>query len=87
MSRRFHGPVYFQNGFGSNFESLLNSTNRSAKSTDVEMFFLRFDYVLFSFLIFYTSNALIDMLEILFSREKVPQNVSKNKLVRKSSVT
>ena len=27
------------------------------------------------------------MLEILFSREKVSQNVSKNKLVRKNAVT
>ena len=36
-----------------NFEYLLNSTNRSAKPTDV-------------------TNALIDMVEILLSREKVP---------------
>ena len=41
----------------------------------------------FSFLISYALNALIDMGEILFSREKVPQNVSKNKLVRKNAVT
>ena len=31
----------------------------------------------------YNSNALIDMVEVLFSPEKVPQNVSKKKLVRK----
>ena len=30
---------------------------------------------------------LIDMVEILFSREKVSLNVSKNKLVRKNAVT
>ena len=35
-------------------------------------FFLPFNKVQFSFLISYTSNALIDMVEILFSREKVP---------------
>ena len=37
-------------------------------------------------MISYALNALIDMGEILFSREKVPQNVSKNKLVRKNAV-
>ena len=35
----------------------------------------------------YTLNAPIDMLEILFSREKVSQSVSKNKLIRKNAVT
>ena len=39
----------------------------------------------FLFLISY-SCALIDVVEILFSREKVPKNVSKNKLVRKNAV-
>ena len=34
-----------------------------------------------------TSIAHIDMVEILFSREKVPLNVSKNKLFRKIAVT
>ena len=53
VSRRFHGPVYFWNGFGPNFEYVLNSTNWSAKPTDL-------------------TNALIDMVEILLSREKVP---------------
>ena len=38
-------------------------------------------------LISYTSNALIDMVEILFLREKVSLNVSKNKLVRQTAVT
>ena len=38
---------------GPNIEYLLNSTNRSAKPTDL-------------------TNALVDMVEILFSREKVP---------------
>ena len=53
VSRRFHGPVYFWNDFGADFDYLLNSTNRSAKPTDL-------------------TNALIDMVEILLSREKVP---------------
>ena len=53
VSRRFHVPVYFWNGFGADFDYLLNSTNRPAKPTDL-------------------TNALIDMVEILFSREKVP---------------
>ena len=53
VSRSFHGLVYFWNGFGANFDYLLNSTNRSAKPTDL-------------------TNALIDMVEILLSREKVP---------------
>ena len=39
---RFHGPVYFQNGFGANFEYLLNSTNESAKPTDLKMIFFAF---------------------------------------------
>ena len=37
-------------------------------------------------MISYALNALIDMGEILFSREKVPQNASKNKLVPKNDV-
>ena len=32
-------------------------------------------------------HALIDMVEVLFSPEKVLQYVSKNKLVRKNAVT
>ena len=28
MSRRFQGPAYFQNGFGGNFEYLLNCCTR-----------------------------------------------------------
>ena len=35
----------------------------------------------------YASNALLDMVEILFSWEIVPWNVSKNKPVRKNAVT
>ena len=35
----------------------------------------------------YTSNELIDMVEVLFSRKKVPLNVSRNKLVRENAVT
>ena len=60
LAWRFHGPVYFQNGFGANFEYLLNSAN----------FCLLITFS--TFFISYTSNALIDMVEILFSREKVP---------------
>ena len=48
----FADQFIFENGFGANFDYLLNSTNRSAKPTDL-------------------TNALIDMVEILFSREKV----------------
>ena len=38
--RDFHGPVL--NGFGANFEYLLNSTNQSAKPTDLKMIFFAF---------------------------------------------
>ena len=85
MSRRFDGPVYF---FGANFEYLLNSKNQSAKPTDLKIiFFLPYNNVQFSFLISYTSNAVIDIVQILFSREKVASNVSKNKLARINGVT
>ena len=42
VSRRFHEPVYFKNGFGTRFEYLLNSTNQSAKLTDLKMIFFAF---------------------------------------------
>ena len=42
VSRRFHGPVYFLNGFGANFGSLLNSTNQSAKPSDLKTIFFAF---------------------------------------------
>ena len=42
VPRRFHGPVYFQNGFCANFEYLLNSTNQSIKPTDLKMIFFAF---------------------------------------------
>ena len=60
---------------GVNFEYLLNSTNQSAKPTDLKMIsiFLRFNNVQFSFFISYTSNAPVDMVEVLFSWEKVPK--------------
>ena len=50
VSRRFHGPVYYWNGFGANFEYLLNSTNQAAKQqnnkTDLKMiFFLPFNNI------------------------------------------
>ena len=55
--RSCHGvltdQLIFRTVLALNFEHLLNSTNRSAKPTDL-------------------TNALIDMVEILFSREKVP---------------
>ena len=55
------------------FRTVLNSTNQSAKPTGLKMiFFLPFNNVQFSFFISYTSNAPVDMVEVLFSREKVP---------------
>ena len=42
VPRRFHGPVYFKKGFCANFEYLLNSTNQSAKPTDLKMIFFVF---------------------------------------------
>ena len=53
-------------------EYLLNSTNQSEKPTDLKMTFLIFNNVYFSLFITYTSSALTDMVEILFSWEKVP---------------
>ena len=54
-----------------NFEYLLNSTDQSAKPTDLKIiFFLPSNNVQFSFLIPYTANAFIYMVEILFSQEK-----------------
>ena len=38
----FHGPVYFQNGFGANFEYFLSSTNQSATSIGLKMKFFAF---------------------------------------------
>ena len=86
--RLFYG-VFTENGLCVNFECLLNSTNQSAKPTDLKMIsiFLLFNNVQFSFFIYYTSNAPVDMVEVLFSREKVPLNVSKNTLVHKNAVT
>ena len=49
----FMDQFIFRTVLAPNFEYLLNSTNRSAKPTDL-------------------TNALVDMVEILFSREKVP---------------
>ena len=42
LPRRFHGPVYFQNGFGANLEYLLSPTNQSAKPTDLKMIIFAF---------------------------------------------
>ena len=58
----FTDQFIFRTVFSANFEYLLNFTNQLAKPTDL----------CFLFLISYTSNALIVMAEILFSREKVP---------------
>ena len=58
----FTDQFIFRTVFSANFEYLLNFTNQLAKPTDL----------CFLFLISYTSNALIVMVEILFSREKVP---------------
>ena len=51
LPRRFHGPVYFQNGFYANLEYLLSPTNQSAKPTDLGMIILPFHDATFSFLI------------------------------------
>ena len=76
-SRRFHGPVYLLERFWCEF--WISFKFHKPVSITYRP----------SFLISYTSNELIDMVEILFSREKVPLNVSKNKvkLVRKNAVT
>ena len=58
----FTGQFTFITVFSANFQYLLNFTNQLAKPTDL----------CFLFLISYTSNALIVMVGILFSREKVP---------------
>ena len=38
-SMRFNRPVYFKNGFGTDFDYLLNFINQSAKPTDLKMIF------------------------------------------------
>ena len=58
--------------FQNEFEYLLNSTNQSAKPTNLRMIFLPFNNLKFTFLMSYFSSALIDMVEILLSPEKVP---------------
>ena len=53
-TRQCHGvftdQFFFQNGFGSNFEYLLNSTNQLAKPTDLKMIFFALVLTTFSFL-------------------------------------
>ena len=56
----------FLERFGANFDYLLNSRNQSSKPTDLMVIF----FAIFC-LIFYTSNAIIDLVEILFSWENV----------------
>ena len=68
----FSRTSLFLERFGAYFEYLLNSTNQSEKPTDLKMIFLIFNNVYFSLLITYTSSTLTDMVEILFSWEKVP---------------
>ena len=41
----FTGQFIFRTVFGANFEYLLNSTNQSAKPTDLKMIFLPFNNV------------------------------------------
>ena len=57
------------------FKYLLNSTNQSAKPTDLTMIYifslLITFLVFFSFLISYTSKAIIDVVEFLFSCPKM----------------
>ena len=56
----------FLERFGANFDYLLNSRNQSSKPTDLMVIF----FAIFC-LISYTSNAIIDLVEILFSWENV----------------
>ena len=44
LPRRFHGPVYFQNGLCANLEYLSSPTNQSAKPTDLKMIIFAFSW-------------------------------------------
>ena len=44
LPRRFHGPVYFQNGFCANLEYLLSLTKQSGKPTDLKMIIFAFSW-------------------------------------------
>ena len=90
LPRRFHGPVSFQNCFGANLEYPLSPTNQSAKPTDLKKIIFAFSVndATFSFLLlsiyFECVHSVVD---IPFSREKLPENMSINKPVRKNAVT
>ena len=72
--RRFHGLVYFQNGFGANVEYLLNSTNQSVTPTNLKMFLFFFcRLTTFSFPLWYFILRMRSQtwwIIILFLREK-----------------
>lgn len=71
-----HGIItnhFCKNDFGPNLEYVLGTTNLSAKPTSLKMVvFLSFYGFMFSFVISYTCNALIEKAELQFLREKVP---------------
>ena len=72
LPRRSHEPVYFQNGFGTNLEYVLNPTNQSAKPTDLKILIFAFSVndATFSFLISLYSNCVHGVVDIPFLREK-----------------
>ena len=74
LPRRFHGPVYFQNGFGANLEYLLSPTNQSAKPTDLKKIIFAFSVndARLSFLISLYFECVHSVVDIPFSREKLP---------------
>ena len=73
LLRRSHEPVYFQNGFGTNLEYVLNPTNQSAKPTDLKILIFAFSVndATFSFLISLYSNCVHSVEDILFLRKKI----------------
>ena len=71
---RFHGPVSFQNGFGANLGYPLSPTNQSAKPTDLKKIIFAFSVndATFSFLISLYFECVHSVVDIPFSREKLP---------------
>ena len=74
LARRFHGPVSFQNGFGANLEYPLSPTNQSAKPTDLKKIIFAFSVndARLSFLISLYFECVHSVVDISFSREKLP---------------
>ena len=71
LPRRFHGPVYFQNGFGAILEYLLSCTNQWAKPTDLKMIIFAYSVndATFSFWISLYFECVHSVVDIPFSRE------------------